>query len=164
MRRYGLGGALVVNVLVGDTFIIQFLLDVIRPFPDYFNRKCFAPRARTQVRDRREIKARWARDLGARSPRVSAGSDRAFSARSPQVQMTKLYVMHADLYLVYRGQLCGKILVVSLMFATGIPFLYLLAAAFFWLAGESCPRHGQDRRPRCARDVHATRSIRRRVD
>ena len=89
---YALGGTLVLNVMLADSFVIQLLLDVLRPFPDLINRKCRAPKARTQAR------------------------------------MNELWVMRADIYLAFRTQLAGKILVLACMFGSAIPLLFLVGA------------------------------------
>ncbi|EOD12468.1 hypothetical protein EMIHUDRAFT_437392 [Emiliania huxleyi CCMP1516] len=52
-----------------------------------------------------------------------------------QLQMDRLYVDDADIYLAFRVQLAGKFIILALMFGTAIPLLYLLAAFYFWLAG-----------------------------
>jgi len=52
-----------------------------------------------------------------------------------QLEMDRLYVDEADIYLAFRCQLAGKFVVLSLMFGTAIPLLYLIAAFYFWLAG-----------------------------
>ena len=52
-----------------------------------------------------------------------------------QLQMDRLYVDDADIYLAFRVQLAGKFIILALMFGTAIPILYLLAAFYFWLAG-----------------------------
>ena len=94
---YAVGGALIVNVMLGDFLFILPLLEFIRP-DGAVNRACRAPRARTQL------------------------------------QMDRLYTLHASLYLSFRAQLSGKFVVICIMFASAIPILYLIGAGYFWLA------------------------------
>ena len=83
--------------MLADTFVIQFLLDVLRPFPDFINR-CKARKARTQAK------------------------------------MNELWVMRADIYLAFRVQLAGKMLVLACMFGSAIPLLFLIGACYAAIA------------------------------
>ena len=52
---------------------------------------------------------------------------------STQQRMNELYEVPADVTLAFRIQLMNKLLSVGLMFSFGLPILYLIIAAFFWL-------------------------------